>query len=404
MNNGSDVSLGLELLMNPKKRSSHESISDLSVHSRPQSHSHSHSDVVDVGMDTSGVKAVRTDYFESDKDDTHSEVSVRYTKPSPAVMMNNSPYDHRGQESPSEKSFSSISSIQFDRGNGQRNVTENPRMSQEELLTAKMELLYQFDRLEKKGIKVPRKFTTASSLEEMKAEFERLKKDREVDVSVKFQRRMLMTLTTGVEFMNNKFDPFDLKLDGWSESINDNIADYDEVFEELHEKYKGKAKMPAELKLMFMVGGSAFMFHLTNTMFKSSLPGLDQVMKQNPELMKQFASATMNTMSNQDPKFGSGLGGIIGSLFGGGGGGGGMGMQMPPPQFSNDHVNVSRPQMRGPTNVDDILRELDSKQPNNERIEIVSTMSDSDVTDIPDDASMSGIFSKKKKTRRTLNI
>ena len=34
--------------------------------------------------------------------------------------------------------------------------------------------------------------------------------------------------------------------------------------------------------------GSGFMFHLTNTMFKSSLPGMGDMMKQNPELMKQF--------------------------------------------------------------------------------------------------------------------
>ena len=40
-------------------------------------------------------------------------------------------------------------------------------------------------------------------------------------------------------FLNNKFDPLDLKLDGWGESIHENINDYDDVFEELHEKYKG---------------------------------------------------------------------------------------------------------------------------------------------------------------------
>ena len=32
----------------------------------------------------------------------------------------------------------------------------------------------------------------------------------------------------GLEFLNNKFDPFDVKLDGWSEQINENIDDYDE--------------------------------------------------------------------------------------------------------------------------------------------------------------------------------
>ena len=51
---------------------------------------------------------------------------------------------------------------------------------------------------------------------------------------------MLMACITGVEFLNNKFDPFDVKLDGWSEQINENIDDYDEIFAELHEKYQVK--------------------------------------------------------------------------------------------------------------------------------------------------------------------
>ena len=39
---------------------------------------------------------------------------------------------------------------------------------------------------------------------------------------------------TGVEFMNNKFDPFSIKLDGWSESVNEEVMDYDEIFEAVH--------------------------------------------------------------------------------------------------------------------------------------------------------------------------
>jgi hypothetical protein len=37
---------------------------------------------------------------------------------------------------------------------------------------------------------------------------------------------------------------------------------------------------------MMMLGGSAFMFYLTNTMFKSSIPGMGDIMQQNPDLMK----------------------------------------------------------------------------------------------------------------------
>ena len=40
--------------------------------------------------------------------------------------------------------------------------------------------------------------------------------------------------------------------------MNEGINDYDEIFEELHEKYGGRADMAPEIKLMLMVGGSHF--------------------------------------------------------------------------------------------------------------------------------------------------
>lgn len=256
----------------------------------------------------------------------------------------------------------------------------------------KKELLYQFDRLEKKGVKIPKKFSLSSSLDEMKVEYDRLKKDREVDVSVKFQRRCLMTMITGLEFLNKKFDPFDIDLEGWSENINDGIGDYDDIFEELHEKYKGKANLPPELKLMFALGGSAFMFHLQKTTFKSSLPGIADVLGQKPQ------------KSN-----GGGLGGILGGILGGGGGGLGglLGSLMGGGSRNDQPVPQPRTQMRGPTNVDDILNEINAQRQNqaqtaDDRVEMMSTISESEYSEIPDDSS---VFVTKDKTgRRTLNL
>ena len=132
--------------------------------------------------------------------------------------------------------------------------------------------------------------------------------------SVQFQGKMLLAVITGLEFMNNKIDPFDLKLDGWSEQVNENLNDYDEnLFDpfdlkldgwsELHEKYKSKSKLAPELKLLFQLGGSAIMLHMTNSMFKSSLPNMDDIMRQNPDLMRQFSSAAANSMSDTNPGF-----------------------------------------------------------------------------------------------------
>jgi hypothetical protein len=256
-----------------------------------------------------------------------------------------------------------------------REVPVPPKeMSFEDIQEEKFKLLCLLERLEKRGIKTHKKFSMSSNYDEMKHEFDRLTAQREMDQSVKFQRKMLIAAVTAIEFLNTKFDPFDAKLDGWSESVHEGINDYDDVFEELHEKYKSKSKMAPELRLLLTLGGSAFMFHLTNTMFKSSLPGMDDVMRQNPDLMKQFASATANTMENNNrqqaassgsPSPFSGLGNLMGGLMGGGGGGGAgglgdlMGGLMGGGGVGDGGDGMpSRPEMRGPPDMDSLLNQL----------------------------------------------
>ena len=291
-------------------------------------------------------------------------------------------------------------------GNSSRSYQQPPRqMSHEDIENEKKNILYQFERMEKKGIKLPKKFSLASTLEEMKIEMERIKKDKEVDASVQFQRKMLMACITGVEFLNTRFDPFDFKLDGWSENVHDNLTDYDEVFEDLHDKYASKSKMAPELKLLFTLGGSAFMFHLTKTMFKSSLPNMDDVMKQNPHLMKQFASATANTMANNDK---TGMAGMFGNMFGGAGAG--APTQTNQPQFS-PQKNQSTKIMRGPSDIDNIINDLEKEAmvggELSERIETMSTATQSEISEFNDSIISSSNRKTKQRTnknRRTLNI
>ena len=63
--------------------------------------------------------------------------------------------------------------------------------------------------------------------------------------------------------------------------------------------------MAPELKLMFQLGGGAVMLHMTNSMFKNSMPGMDDIMKQNPDLMRQFTQAAVNQMDDTSPGFGN---------------------------------------------------------------------------------------------------
>lgn len=403
--------LGLDLLINRKKVLGSDSGSIISG-------SFGSGGMSDINSDVGSVKSINIRPNVVDVKE-HMQPPKR---PSMGIPMSNNmgsyddvasgyteDYEENGEE---YASGSDVTTSEQQYGQGFQQQGQPQRMSEEEILNAKREILYQFERMERKGMQLPRRFTLASNLEEMKLELGRLKRDREVDLSVKFQRKVMMTVVTGAELMNNKFDPVGAKLDGWSESINDNIDDYDEIFEDLHEKYKGKANMAPELKLLFMLGGSAFMFHMTNTMFKTQMPGLDQVLKQNPELMRQFAAATASTMQQntaQENPMMSGLSGMFSNMFGGGATPS-MPTQVPPTHQVPIpvHQQQARGTMKGPSNVDDILRELE-RESMNERVEMMSNVTQSELSELGDDASINGLLMNNKKGRSgksglTLNI
>jgi hypothetical protein len=234
----------------------------------------------------------------------------------------------------------------------------------------KTEYINKLARLEKKGFPVSRRYTLDNTLEEVKSEYFRLVDARNLETSVKFQRNMMMGFVTGLEWMNNKFDPLDLKLDGWSESVHENMEDYDDIFEELYDKYKERGKMPPEARLLFTMAGSGFMFHVSNSFFKSKMSATtpDDIFRQNPELARQFAAAAA---AQAGPGFGKFMGSAMGMPPGqsqgynpniadpGPGPGAFFGSPManvPMGTASAPPPPVRRREMKGPSGVDDILK------------------------------------------------
>jgi hypothetical protein len=237
----------------------------------------------------------------------------------------------------------------------------------------------------------------------MMGEYETIMEEKSKQNSIKFQGNMLMAAINGIEFLNNRFDPFDIKLDGWSEQVNENINDYDEIFAELYEKYKSRASMAPELKLLFQLGGSAMMVHLTNTMFKSAMPGMDDILRQNPDLMRQFQNAAVNSMAQSSPNFSGFMSGVMNPEIPSGNGpppplatqgpnavpppngrpgnnnfanrpdlnlgrsnfvDDGINMResfQGPPEFQEKSKRPTRPEMKGPSDISDILSGLKTK-------------------------------------------
>lgn len=170
-------------------------------------------------------------------------------------------------------------------------------LSYEQRRERKINALAALRRLEEAGY-VPagdKKFSFASDLAEIEDTVERLKLQRDLDSSIKYQRKFLIGFANIVEFVcTTEYNIFDLKLEGWSDSIFENITDYDEVFEELYYKYKDSVAVMPEIKLVMMVGGSAMMFHMSRELFSktsSKVPGFDEVMSRDPELKRRYTDA-----------------------------------------------------------------------------------------------------------------
>ena len=291
-----------------------------------------------------------------------------------------------------------------------------------DVISEKREILYQLNRLEAKGYTIPTNFNMNSDLQEMKQEYERIVRDKDIDASIRFQRKMLMAFVSGTEYLNTRYDPFAVKLEGWSDQVHENITDYDDIFEELHEKYKSKGKkMAPELRLFISLTGSAFMFHLTSKMFKeSSIPGVEEVFKANPELMKQFQNAAAKQFVYKNTNIGieppqqqqrpsmqsqsnnGGLFGMIGNLFGG---------LNNSPAFNNSPKMPMMHQTkdRSSNDISNIINNVHNKiTPNlddDNRIETLS-ISDEEITSIIEDATDVNLLKKsvKGKNKRTLNI
>lgn len=157
---------------------------------------------------------------------------------------------------------------------------------------------------------------------------------------------------------------------------------------------------------------------------------MDDIMRQNPELMAQFQNAAMNSMNQTNPGFGQFMGGVMGGPMGGPMGGSMPPMGAPPmpsremrhnpphmppsrsrpdvaasrqAEFSDtvnmrdtyDKVNISsRPEMKGPTEIGDLLSGLKTKKINIKQKDTNSVVSISELNEMKAD------MEKPKKSRR----
>ncbi len=168
------------------------------------------------------------------------------------------------------------------------NAEQKKELTPQEMRMKKIELLRKLSELKSKGYDLSKNYDFSSSIEEMEYEFELLKSFANKRNGVKLYKNILLNTVSAVEFLNDKYDPFDFQLTGWSEHMSVEVDSYDEVIEEIYEKYKGTGKkMPPEIKLVMLIVASASAFHFSKSTFKN-LPGVDKVLQNNPDLIAKM--------------------------------------------------------------------------------------------------------------------
>lgn len=193
--------------------------------------------------------------------------------------------------------FSKLNEIPLNNSGSSSKMNERERRRKKRAMLKKLEEWY-----EKGLIKHNSRFDMESAYEEIEDEYETALEDKRKKDSIKLQGWWFMTFINSLEYANTVFNPFDLNLDGWGEQISEDIDSYEEIFSELHDKYKG-GKLAPEISLLLRVGFSAAVLNFSNKALSSATPAFNDVIKQSPELMRMFTNATVSSMSQASPAF-----------------------------------------------------------------------------------------------------
>ena len=178
-----------------------------------------------------------------------------------------------------------------------------PKMSEDALMKEKSEILRKFERLQKLGVPIRKRFTMDSPIDEMRMELEFIRKEKAMDATIKQFSEWFITGMGALEWGSkniNMLKMFGLQLDGLSQSAQMNVGDMEEDFEELYELYGDKMRMHPLVRIPMRTCMMVYMVHLTNQMaMKAPVPNIQDILRQNPDIARQMAVEAMKTQSTQ---------------------------------------------------------------------------------------------------------
>ena len=182
-------------------------------------------------------------------------------------------------------------------------VNVAPKMSEDAIMKKKYELLRKFERLNKLGVPIRKRFTMDSPLDEMEMELEFVRKEKAMDSTIKQFSEWFITGMSAMEWGSKNvgmIKMFGLQLDGLSQSAQMNVGDLEEDFEELYDLYGDQMRMHPLVRIPMRTCFMVYMVHLTNQMaMKAPVPNIQEILRQNPDIARQMAAQAMQGQTEQ---------------------------------------------------------------------------------------------------------
>lgn len=192
--------------------------------------------------------------------------------------------------------FTKITNIPSEREN------RTAGMSDREISRLKRKMLDKLNELVAKNqYKINGHLSMESSFDEIEDEYETALEAKKKRDSIQMQSLWMKSALGTLEYWNGVLDPFDINLDGWTDSVWDDIESYEDIFGQLYERYKGGSIAP-ELKLLLKLGISASTCHMMNKTIQR-VPGMGDLFRDNPDLMRAYNDAAVKSMAKSNTGF-----------------------------------------------------------------------------------------------------
>lgn len=98
----------------------------------------------------------------------------------------------------------------------------------------KRELIYEFWLMEQNKVPVSKKYTLDDDLAEMRFEYSKLKSEEDIKSKVRTGWNMFQCANSLAELINQRLNPFDVPMDGWTEEVDKEKDKYEPHFRKLY--------------------------------------------------------------------------------------------------------------------------------------------------------------------------